>query len=181
MDAELTSLSLEMNEEGGIDVLMNEELAAQVIGSECFVMTSGAGDKVSLGEGIIVSLWNAEGMTRSTGGLCPNCGEADDGSEQHIEVISQFCDDGHTVCMGDPIHDCAGCGQAYACSKSNSHTECAVCGKRWCDKSEGDHKASACGHRGCEVFGAEETHAKCEGCEGYLCDGADHAHVETEA
>lgn len=181
VEGELTSLKLEKNENGDTSVIMNETLVAEVIGHKCFVMTSWAGDKVSMGEGIIVNLWDAEGMTQSTGGLCPNCGEVDDGSEVHDNVISQFCDEGHTACMGDPIHTCEGCGQEYVCSKSNSHTVCAVCGKLWCDKSAGDHKAVECGHRGCEVYGDEEAHAKCGLCEGYLCDGADHIHAETEA
>ena len=93
-------------------------------------------------------------------------------------MISEYCKEGHTLCMGDPEHYCdpdeGGCGDYYPCSRSNSHTPCAKCGKLWCYKEHGDHKELACGHRGCEVYGEEEAHAQCAACGGYLCDGQDH-------
>ena len=155
-------------------VTLNGVVVAQLKGLETFAIVSGE-EQPTIDEDCTVRVWAKAGTGDS---ICPNCGQIHDGSAKHDTLISEFCDEGHTVCMGDPIHHCDECGKDYPCSKSNSHTTCAVCGRPWCDKSEGDHVELECGHRGCEVYGEEDEHAKCETCGGYLCDGEDHEHPD---
>lgn len=141
-----------------------------------FAIVSDERVQVNDGDGLDVHVWTSV-AAQSNGaalGVCPNCGKANDGDKRHVTVISAFCEEKHTQCMGDPMHHCDACGRDYVCSKSNSHTICAKCGEHWCYKDKGDHKELACGHRGCEVYGHEKEHEKCAACEGYLCDGKDH-------
>lgn len=155
-------------------VTLNGVVVAQLEGLETFAFVSGKELPV-VKEGCDVLVW-AHGSVAAT--VCLNCGEPDDGSAKHSKVISAFCDEKHTECMGDPIHHCDECGKDYVCSKSNSHTECTVCGKPWCYKDEGNHAELECGHRGCEIYGAEDEHALCETCGEYLCNGKEHEHPE---
>lgn len=111
-----------------------------------------------------------------------------DGKEHSTELISQFCnaDPQHTQCSEDVMHFCdpaiGGCGKTYECSESGSHTICVACKNLWCNKSGGSHVTPDCGkvaHRECvlkDAFNANE-HKKCNGCNGYLCDGANHDHT----
>lgn len=153
-------------------VTVGGETIATLSGTEAFaILSENAGDSVTVDTACDVHVWTG---ANAVGGRCLNCGQIDDGGKEHDEAISVFCEEGHTKCMGDPMHKCDGCGREYPCSKSNSHTECAKCGELWCYKDEGDHKELACGHRGCEAFGQEAQHAKCAACSGYLCDGKNH-------
>lgn len=166
------------------EVIINGEAVARLSGLEVYAILSGeASDMMPVvNELCSVVLWtNTGSIAHPASGaeiasLCVNCGKIDTGSDDHDTLISRYCEDEHTVCMGDPIHYCEGCEQEYPCSKSGSHTKCAVCGELWCYKEEGDHKELECGHRGCEVFGHEIDHAQCLSCGAYLCDGKDHEH-----
>lgn len=162
-------------------VTVNGTVVTRIDGLESFAILSGEGAP-SIADGCDVNVWtassNAATVVGSGSAICPRCGEIDDGSAKHDTLISQFCEDGHTECMGDPVHHCDECGRDYACSRSNSHTTCAKCGKAWCDKSEGDHAELACGHRGCEVYGEEDEHGLCFVCGEYLCNGEEHTVAE---
>lgn len=172
------------------EVCMDGELIAQVAGLNVFaVISENAANLVpSIDDACSVAIWNSRGivsypMYAGSDNLCPHCGRFDDGSDEHDTVINRYCKEGHTECMGNPIHHCDECGRDYECSKSGSHTVCAECKQPWCYKDKGDHKELDCGHRGCQVYGREADHAKCAGCDGYLCDGKDHNHItepETE-
>lgn len=157
-------------------VTLNGVVIARLQGLETFAILSGSGSP-SVDDGCSVRLWTPNGGAADEK-ICPRCGMIDDGSAKHDAVISQFCDEGHTECMGNPLHHCDVCGKDYVCSRSNSHTTCAKCGKAWCDKSEGDHTELPCGHRGCEVYGEAEKHGLCEICGKALCDGKDHTAAE---
>jgi len=157
-------------------VMLNGVEVAQIDGREVFAIVSGK-ELPTFRQECKVNIWAEAGVT---GSVCPNCGEVDDGSSKHDDVISVFCDEKHTLCMGDPEHHCDVCGKDYVCSKSGSHTECIVCGKAWCDKSEGDHATLECGHRGCEIYGNEDAHALCEICGEYVCSEEHTEHPDTE-
>ena len=174
---------------GGITVSIGTQTLVALEGDSAFAIVTGSLAAVSIQDGCNVRIWDESGArdygatgatttTGSTASICKHCGKVDDGSAKHHTVISEFCKQGHTKCMGDPQHYCdpadGGCGEYYTCSHSNSHTRCIKCGKLWCYKEHGDHKELACGHRGCEVYGEEEKHEKCSACGGYLCDGANH-------
>lgn len=177
LEGSIENLSFEPSLDNSLTaVTLNGVVVAQLKGLETFAIVSGE-ELPAVKEDCEVRIWAASSVT---GSICPNCGQVDDGSAAHDEVLSVFCDQKHTKCMGDPVHQCDECGREYVCSKSNSHTECAVCGEAWCHKSEGDHVELECGHRGCEVFGEEEKHALCETCGEYLCDGEDHEHPAEE-
>ena len=180
---EMEEMSFESSLDGEQTVVsINGEAVAELDGLESFAIVSGSLEEVKVvaDDDCEVRIWTSEAVHGYVDGelqemnVCPNCGEFDDGSAKHHTVISAFCEAGHTQCMGDPIHHCDVCDRDYPCSKSNSHTTCIKCGKAWCYKEHGDHKELACGHRGCEVYGHEDEHAKCPGCDGYLCDGKDH-------
>lgn len=169
------------------EVSINGEVVAQLSGLEVFGILSGNGAGIVpvINDLCSVVIWTENGNAAypangaQVTGLCANCGAIDTGSDEHDTLISRYCKDEHTVCMGEPMHFCEGCEQEYPCAKSGSHTECAVCGELWCYKEKGDHKELDCGHRGCEVFGHETEHAKCSVCGEYLCKGT-HEHPETE-
>jgi len=155
-------------------VVMNGENVLEVEGLAAFVMLPQSLGAIvpQIDEACEAYIWTPEGLYEAVE-LCPNCGNAMIGSS-HTTEISAFCKEDHTLCMGDPIHVCNGCGRSYECSHSNSHTKCIKCGELWCYKAEGDHKEEDCGHRGCEIFGEEEKHEKCVGCGKYLCNGKEH-------
>ena len=177
LNGSIENLSFESSLDNSMTmVTLNGVVVAQLEGLDSFAIVSGKELPV-VKEGCDVRIWAEASVT---GSVCPNCGEVDDGSDKHDDEISKFCDENHTKCMGDPIHHCDDCGRDYACSKSGSHTKCAVCGEPWCNKSEGDHVELECGHRGCEVYGEEDAHAKCEICGEYLCDGENHEHPEEQ-
>lgn len=159
-------------------VTVDGKVVSRISGLKSFVILSGDG-KPTVADGCEVNVWTASSNPATVVGsdtkICSHCGRIDDGSAEHDTLISSFCDEGHTECMGDPVHHCDACGRDYVCSRSNSHTTCAKCGKAWCDKSEGDHAELDCGHRGCEVYGEESAHALCAACGKYLCNGDDHA------
>ena len=181
-------LVISRSEDGGISFSAGALELVRVEDGTVFAIVTGsfAQQEISVEEGCAAYIWDEDGVLEygvgSTVGetinVCPHCGRPDDGTSRHHTVISEYCKEGHTLCMGDPEHYCdpdeGGCGDYYPCSRSNSHTPCAKCGKLWCYKEHGDHKELACGHRGCEVYGEEEKHAQCEACSGYLCDGKDH-------
>ena len=160
-------------------VLANGATVMEIDGLVSFAIVAGDGaeSEPKADAACDVHVWN-KNEAGVDGQLCANCGKVDDGSDEHEDVISEFCEESHTECMGNPEHHCDACGRDYVCSKSNSHTLCAVCGKNWCDKSEGNHAKADCGHRGCEIYGAEAEHEKCEICGGYLCDGQEHTAAE---
>lgn len=169
------------------EVSANGSVIAKLAGFEVFaIISEEAADLVpAISDECNVVIWNSNGtvaypMNGGAHTVCPNCGLIDDGSDVHDTVINRYCKDGHTECMGNPVHYCEACEHEYECSKSGSHTECAECGKMWCYKEEGDHKETECGHRGCVVFGNEDAHKACEGCDGYICDGEDHEHTVVE-
>lgn len=181
-------LVISRSEDGGISFSAGALELVRVEDGTVFAIVTGsfAQQEISVEEGCAAYIWDEDGVLEygvgSTVGetinVCPHCGRPDDGTSRHHTVISEYCKEGHTLCMGDPEHYCdpdeGGCGDYYPCSRSNSHTPCAKCGKLWCYKEHGDHKELACGHRGCEVYGEEEAHAQCAACGGYLCDGQDH-------
>ena len=181
-------LAISATQSGGIAFSVGLQTLVELEGGEAFAIVTGsfAENAPSVADGCDVYIWDRSGThaygesstVGETVSVCPHCGRPDDGSARHRRLISDYCEEGHTQCMGDPEHYCdpadGGCGQYYACSHSNSHTRCIKCGKLWCYKEHGDHKELACGHRGCEVYGEEEEHAQCEACSGYLCDGKDH-------
>lgn len=181
-------LAISATQSGGIAFSVGLQTLVELEGGEAFAIVTGsfAENAPSVADGCDVYIWDRSGThaygesstVGETVSVCPHCGRPDDGSARHRRLISDYCEEGHTQCMGDPEHYCdpadGGCGQHYACSHSNSHTRCIKCGKLWCYKEHGDHKELACGHRGCEVYGEEEKHAQCEACSGYLCDGKDH-------
>ena len=182
-------LVISRSEDGGISFSAGALELVRVEDGTVFAIVTGsfAQQEISVEEGCAAYIWDEDGVLEygvgSTVGetinVCPHCGRPDDGTSRHHTVISEYCKEGHTLCMGDPEHYCdpdeGGCGDYYPCSRSNSHTPCAKCGKLWCYKEHGDHKELACGHRGCEVYGEEEKHAQCDVCSGYLCDGKDHS------
>ena len=189
LDGGEEALAVSSTQQGGLAFSVGLQTLVELEADEGFAIVTGsfAESAPSVAEGCEVRIWAADG-TRDYGAsntvgssvnVCPHCGREDDGSAKHHTLISEFCEEGHTQCMGDPEHYCdpedGGCGQYYTCSHSNSHTRCIKCGKLWCYKEHGDHKELACGHRGCEVYGEEEKHAQCAACGGYLCDGKDHA------
>lgn len=107
------------------------------------------------------------------------------GASQH-KLISKYCnaEPQHYACQTETDHYCdpaqGGCGQTYACKRSNAHTECASCGLLWCDHSLGSHY-TPCGkveHRPCAytLRGAKydkydaEDHEQCKYCLQYECD-----------
>lgn len=188
LDGGEEALAVSSTQQGGLAFSVGLQTLVELEADEGFAIVTGsfAESAPSVAEGCEVRIWAADG-TRDYGAsntvgasvnVCPHCGREDDGSAKHHTLISEFCEEGHTQCMGDPEHYCdpedGGCGQYYTCSHSNSHTRCIKCGKLWCYKEHGDHKELACGHRGCEVYGEEEKHAQCPACGGYLCDGKDH-------
>lgn len=176
LDVSADELSFDVGFDGkSTTVALDGKNIAEFDGLTSFAMLSGNGAKVTANVDCDVHVWTAKSAQSIAAGaaICPNCGKVDDGSDIHDTVISSFCNEEHTQCMGDPIHHCDICGKDYPCSKSNSHTKCAKCGNAWCYKEKGDHKELACGHRGCEVYGHEAEHEKCI-CGGYLCDGKDH-------
>ena len=189
LDGGKEALAVSSTQQGGLAFSVGLQTLVELEADEGFAIVTGsfAESAPSVAEGCAVRIWAADG-TRDYGAsdtvgssvsVCPHCGRPDDGSAKHHTLISEFCEEGHTQCMGDPEHYCdpenGGCGQYYTCSHSNSHTRCIKCGKLWCYKEHGDHKELACGHRGCEAYGEEEKHAQCPACGGYLCDGKDHA------
>ena len=186
LEGGVDALDISRGEGGELRIGVGGETLVELTGDSAFAVVTGSLAPVTVGDGCTVRIWSANGTreygaTATTGEsvrVCPNCGRVDDGSSIHDTLISQFCKEGHTKCMGDPEHYCdpadGGCGHHYECSHSNSHTRCIKCGKLWCYKAHGDHKELACGHRGCEVYGEESAHAKCAACGGYLCDGKDH-------
>lgn len=174
LEGSVANLRFEPDASKNTQLTLNGVIVAQLEGQQTFAVLSGD-ELPSVRPNCKVQLWT---RNNGAGEICVNCGGINDGSGRHGREISQFCDENHTECMGDPVHHCEVCGKDYACSKSGSHTECAVCGKLWCDKSEGDHTAAECGHRGCEVYGNEAAHALCMICGGYSCDGEDHAAAE---
>lgn len=178
-----SEITFGVSEDGKNTVVMSDgETIMEIDGLESFAIVIGDGlnAQPKMDESCDVHIWN-EKEAGVDGEICKNCGKIDDGSDEHDAIISEFCEDEHTECMGNPEHHCDVCGKDYVCSKSNSHTLCAVCGKNWCDKSEGNHAKEACGHRGCEIFGNEEAHDLCIACGGYLCDGKDHTLAECGA
>ena len=99
------------------------------------------------------------------------------------KVISGYCNavPKHVVCEGNPEHYCdpayGGCGKTYACSRSNAHTACRMCGLLWCDRSLGAHK-TPCDvpeHRPCvytlngKEYNIEEHSTTCELCGDLKC------------
>lgn len=182
LQATADSLGFEPSLDGSLTMVTVDGLVVSRIGGlDSFVILSGGGEP-TVNDDCNVNVWtvssNKATVVGSGSATCPRCGEANDGSAKHNTQISQFCEDGHTECMGDPVHHCDACGRDYACSRSNSHTICAKCGKAWCDKSEGDHAELNCGHRGCEVYGEESEHGLCFVCGEYKCNGDDHALAE---
>ena len=182
-------LSIAVDADGLATVSAGEQMLAQFTDTPVFMIVTGsfAEGEMTMDENCDVQVLDENGVrvwseTAAVSGayanICPNCGEPDDGSSRHHTLISEFCEEGHTLCMGDPEHYCdpadGGCGRYYECSHSNSHTRYIKCDNLWCYKEHGDHKELACGHRGCEVYGEEEKHAQCPACGGYLCDGKDH-------
>lgn len=167
------TLSFAPNGRGGTLVSADGTAIAELNGVQCFAIVRND-QTVEIAEGCDVRVWTSAGVRAGEGDICPNCGQIDDGGAKHTTVISGFCKESHTVCMGEVTHTCEACGREYPCEKSNSHTECIVCGQPWCYKDKGDHKEQPCGHRGCESFESEEAHAECPGCDGYLCDEKDH-------
>ena len=178
LSCEFADLTFAVSEDGKNTVVsMDGTTVMEIEGLDSFaiVYNDAVAVKPSVDASCDLHIWTAE-TSGADGELCAHCGQIDDGSSKHDALISEFCDEGHTKCMGDPVHHCDECGKDYVCSKSNSHTTCAVCGKAWCDKSEGNHVELECGHRGCEVYGKEEEHEKCEACGEYLCNGESHEH-----
>lgn len=170
------------------EVSANGNVIAQLSGFDVFaIISEEAADLVpAISDNCSVVFWNSDGtvaypMNGAAGTVCIHCGKLDDGSDVHDTVINRYCKDGHTECMGNPMHYCEECEHEYECSKSGSHTKCAECGQPWCYKEEGDHKEAECGHRGCVIFGNEDAHELCEVCGNYLCDGEDHEHAASEA
>lgn len=180
VDGALDALGFESVNGAATVVSVNGVEVAELADTDGFAIFSEEVDldgvDLAIDDACEVSLWQSESefSVADSLNICPNCGEVNDGSSEHTTLISEFCDEGHTLCMGDPIHHCDSCGEDYPCSKSNSHTTCIVCGEPWCYKDHGDHTEQACGHRGCEIYGHEADHAQCPACGGYLCDGEDH-------
>ena len=174
LNAAFADLKIGVSEDGKNSVVsLNGETIVGIDGLESFAIVYGSDEMPAVDEACTLNLWTKDSGAAG-GTICPNCGRIDDGSDAHDEVISPFCAEEHTECMGNPEHHCDECGRDYVCSKSNSHATCAKCGQPWCDKSNGDHTQPECGHRECEISADEAAHAQCAACEGYLCDGEDH-------
>ena len=181
LNGKATSLAFLLGGNGnGLLVSLGGTIIAELNGTQAFLIASDsiAPEAISRAAGCDLRVWTPDGVsgaeTDAASNLCPRCGQVDDGSAKHRTPISEYCELGHTKCMGNPLHHCASCGKDYPCSKSNSHTTCAKCGEPWCYKAHGDHKTLACGHRGCQVYGHEAEHALCPVCGTYLCSGTGH-------
>lgn len=104
-----------------------------------------------------------------------------DAIEDHETELDPFCqnENPHRVCVaGEATHECASCGQTYACEDSGSHATCIACGNAWCYKDNGNHASPACGkkeHRPCmqDDFRKSE-HYRCSLCNGRKCNGYSH-------
>lgn len=103
--------------------------------------------------------------------------------QDHETILDEFCpneENPHRVCMaGVATHECASCGETYACEDSGSHTTCIACGNAWCYKDEGDHFTPKCGkieHRPCMLDGKFNTseHRRCRHCNALRCNGVKH-------
>lgn len=109
-------------------------------------------------------------------GACGVAGHFVCDEKEHDRVYGNGFDyEGHTACLEEVEHFCEDCGRSYNCERSNSHVKCIKCENMWCYKAEGDHTEAACGHRHCEIHGNYAKHAKCEGCEKFMCKGGDHS------
>lgn len=167
------------------EISVNEEIAAEVEGEISFAILSESMGEVEpeIHEDGEVYIWEPECIRQFTEEaykymmICDECEALSDGSCGHGTLISEFCKEGHTKDMGDPMHHCDTCGADYPCSQSNGHTTCIKCGNAWCYTAKGTHFTSACGHRGCEIYGNESAHAKCKSCGEYLCNGKSHKHA----
>lgn len=100
--------------------------------------------------------------------------------EDHETVLDEFCpnENPHRICQaGVATHDCASCGETYACEDSGSHTTCRACGNAWCYKDNGNH-TTPCGkleHRACVVENYnKKDHYRCDYCGDLRCDGDRH-------
>lgn len=101
--------------------------------------------------------------------------------QDHETILDEFCanENPHRICQaGVATHDCASCGNTYACEDSGSHTTCRACGNAWCFKDNGNHTSPACGkleHRPCmqDNFNKYE-HYRCSLCNQRKCNGYSH-------
>ena len=98
----------------------------------------------------------------------------------HETILDEYCanENPHRICQaGVATHECASCGNTYACENSGSHTTCIACGNAWCFKDNGNH-TSPCGkrnHRACVVENYEKKdHVRCDFCGDLRCDGDRH-------
>ena len=103
-----------------------------------------------------------------------------DAIEDHETILDAFCqnENPHRVCQaGAAFHDCASCGETYACEDSGNHAACIACGNAWCFKDNGNH-STPCGrenHRPCVMEGYnKKDHYRCDYCGDLRCDGDRH-------
>ena len=136
LDGKVTSLAFLLSGNGnGLLVSLDGVAIAELNGTQAFLITSDsiASEAIFRAADCDLRVWTPEGVSGAemdaASNLCPHCDQVDDGSAKHRTPISEYCELGHTKCMGDPIHHCESCGKDYPCSKSNSHTTCAKCGE----------------------------------------------------
>lgn len=102
-----------------------------------------------------------------------------DGAD-HETILDEYCqnENPHRICQaGVATHECASCGETYACEDSGSHATCIACGNAWCFKDNGNH-TTPCGkvdHRACvQENYRKKDHYRCDLCGDLRCDGDAH-------
>ena len=120
LDGKATSLAFLLGGNGnGLLVSLGGTIIAELNGTQAFLIASDsiASEAVSRAAGCDLRVWTPEGVsgaeTDAASNLCPRCGQVDDGSAKHRTPISEYCELGHTKCMGNPLHHCASCGKDY--------------------------------------------------------------------
>jgi len=100
--------------------------------------------------------------------------------QDHETELDPFCanENPHRICQaGAATHECASCGETYACEDSGNHATCIACGNAWCFKDNGNH-TTPCGkrdHRACVVEDYDKKdHYRCDYCGDLRCDGDRH-------
>ena len=117
-------LAISATQSGGIAFSVGLQTLVELEGGEAFAIVTGsfAENAPSVADGCDVYIWDRSGThaygesstVGETVSVCPHCGRPDDGSARHRRLISDYCEEGHTQCMGDPDHYCdpadGGCG-----------------------------------------------------------------------
>ena len=109
--------------------------------------------------------------------ICSVCGNAIINQADHAPLAC-----GHTACSGGNHGICSTCGE-YLCNGTNhAHASewCSACGKQILPGETNHGIELDCGHYACMVDTTYGNHIKCAGCDGYMCNSADHNHEQTQ-